>query len=276
MRTTVATTLREASWCCTRCRIATSRRAFTIAASANTRAASTTPSLRAAAPLVARTQPTTTTPPPGAPGIQNRAFSSSSTDTPEATSERREEAAAKPPPPATHYDIFPSSLPSGPPPAGPFHIDTRTLRREFLQLQARAHPDMHPASDKARAEATSARINEAFKTLANPLLRAQYLLSLRGVDVANDETLKVEEPELLMLVLEAREEIEDAQSEADLEEPRRVNEERILEGEKLLEKAFIEDDIEAAKREAVRMRYWVNIRDSLDNWEQGKPVVLEH
>ena len=135
---------------------------------------------------------------------------------------------------------------------------------------------MHPAAAKARAEATSALINDAFKTLANPLLRAQYLLSLRGVDVANDETLKVEEPELLMVVLEAREEIEEAKSETDLEEPRKANEARILESEGLLERAFVEDDVDRAKREAVRMRYWVNIRESLDNWEQGKPVVLEH
>lgn len=135
---------------------------------------------------------------------------------------------------------------------------------------------MHPAADKPRAEATSARINEAYKTLSNPLLRAQYLLSLRGVDVANDETLKIEEPDLLMLVLEAREEIEDATCEEDLEEPRRLNEERIAESEERLERAFHDDDIEAAKREAVRMRYWVNIRECLHNWEEGKPIVLQH
>jgi molecular chaperone HscB len=34
--------------------------------------------------------------------------------------------------------------------------------------------------------------------------------------------------------------------------------------------------VEAAKREAVRLRYWVNIKESLDNWERGKPIVLEH
>ena len=152
----------------------------------------------------------------------------------------------------------------------------RALRREFLQLQARAHPDMHPQEHKVRAEATSARINEAFKTLANPLLRAQYLLSLRGVDVANDETLKVEEPELLMMVLEAREEIEDAEGEHDLDEPRRMNDERIAESEERLEEAFKHDDVEAAKHEAVKLRYWVNIKESLDNWEKGKHHVLEH
>jgi molecular chaperone HscB len=135
---------------------------------------------------------------------------------------------------------------------------------------------MHASQDKARAEAMSAMINEAYKTLSNPLLRAQYLLSLRGVDVANDETLKVEEPELLMLVLEAREEIEDAEKEEDLDEPRAANDARIAESEQVLEYAFRHDDIEAAKHEAVRLRYWVNIKESLDNWESGKPVVLQH
>ncbi|KAM0276111.1 hypothetical protein ACHAQH_007085 [Verticillium albo-atrum] len=178
--------------------------------------------------------------------------------------------------PTTHYDFFPQTLPAGPPPAGHFPIDQRALRREFLQLQAKAHPDLHPAAHKARAEATSARINEAYKTLSNPLMRAQYLLALRGVDVANDETLKVEDPDLLMMVLEAREEIEEAASEAELEGTRAVNDERISASEEVLEGAFHRDDLEAAKREAVKLRYWVNIRDSLHAWESGKPVVLEH
>ncbi|KAL2757516.1 hypothetical protein ACRALDRAFT_2039929 [Sodiomyces alcalophilus JCM 7366] len=179
-------------------------------------------------------------------------------------------------PPTNHYDFFPEALPDGPPPRGHFPIDQRALRREFLRLQAKAHPDLHPADLKARAEATSARINEAYKTLSNPLLRAQYLLSLRGVDVSNDETLRVEDPNLLMMVLEARETIEEAQDEAELEQPRAENDERIRASEAVLEDAFARDDIDAAKREAVKLRYWVNIKDSLDAWEKGKPVVLEH
>ncbi|KAF4123359.1 molecular chaperone HscB [Geosmithia morbida] len=178
--------------------------------------------------------------------------------------------------PKTHYDMFPSTLPDGPPPTGHFPIDTRSLRREFLRLQARAHPDLQPASSKPAAEASSALINEAYRTLADPLLRAQYLLSLRGVDVANDETLKIEEPDLLMTVLEAREEIEEAESEEELERPRSENDERIRQSEEVLDEAFAADDIDAAKREAVRLRYWVNIKQSLDNWEKGVPIVLQH
>ncbi|RDL38318.1 HSC20 (HSCB), C-terminal oligomerization [Venustampulla echinocandica] len=179
------------------------------------------------------------------------------------------------PVPPTYYELFPETLPQGPPPSGPFHIDVRELRREFLQLQAVAHPDRHPSHLKARAEGTSARINEAYKTLQNPLLRAQYLLSLKGIDVAEDETARVEDPELLMEVLDTREEIESAE-EGDLDELRRMNEERIAASEKVLDRSFKEDDLDLAKAEAVRMRYWINIKESLDAWERGQPVVLVH
>jgi molecular chaperone HscB len=182
----------------------------------------------------------------------------------------------KPKVPQTHYEFFPKTLPDGPPPRGRFKIDVRALRREFLGLQSGAHPDLHPSHMKARAQATSARINEAFKTLESPLQRAQYILSLHGLDVANDETAKVEDPELLMLVLETRECIEEAEEEGHLEGLKAENDERISLCEDRLEELFAKDDLEAAKAEVVRLRYWVNIRESINNWEKGKPVVLEH
>ncbi|KAI9749426.1 MAG: hypothetical protein M1815_002533 [Lichina confinis] len=178
--------------------------------------------------------------------------------------------------PRTHYEMFPESLPRGAPPAGAFAIDLRQLRREFLRLQGAAHPDRHSGELRSRAEATSTYINEAYRTLQDPLLRAQYLLSLRGIDVADDETATVEDPELLMQVLETRETIEEAQAEEDLEPLRRENDARIAASLSVLEKAFEADDLPAAKSEAVKLRYWVNIRDSVQNWEKGKPVVLIH
>ncbi|MCJ1472627.1 hypothetical protein MMC13_001276 [Lambiella insularis] len=178
--------------------------------------------------------------------------------------------------PQTHYELFPNTVPTGPPPEGPFVIDVRQLRKEFLQLQAQAHPDRHHGENKARAEGASARINEAYKTLQNPLLRAQYLLSMRGVDVAEDETAKVEDPELLMEVLEAREEIEAAEEEAQLQPLKARNEAKIKDSEHKLEAAFKADDIHTAKEEAVKLRYWINIKESIDAWEKGKPVVLVH
>ena len=178
--------------------------------------------------------------------------------------------------PHNHYFLFPSTLPEGPPPKGPFPIDIPTLRREFLQLQARAHPDRHQGADKKRAEGTSALINEAYKTLSSPLLRAQYLLSLNGIEVAEDETAKVDDPELLMEVLEAREAIEGAQEEAEVENLKTENEQRVVEAEKLLGGLCEEGLWDEAKSEAVKLRYWVNIREALNSWEKGQPVVLQH
>ncbi|KAK5019854.1 Fe-S protein assembly co-chaperone HscB [Cryomyces antarcticus] len=180
--------------------------------------------------------------------------------------------------PQTHYEFFPQSLPSGPPPRGAFSIDLRQLRKEFLQLQAKAHPDRHPGNAKNKAEALSARINEAYKTLQDPLLRAQYLLSLRGVDVAEDESAKLgdEDEDLLMEVLDTRESIEAAESEEELRDLKHVNDQRVEQSVKVLEQAFRDDEIALAKEEAVRLRYWINIKESLDGWEKGKPVVLVH
>lgn len=196
-------------------------------------------------------------------------------------------AAAPPQQEPTHYAFFPKTLPAGPPPAGPFAIDLRALRSEFLQLQAAAHPDRHghhnsnssgsgASTTKRRAEALSARINEAYRALQNPLLRAQHLLALRGMDVADDERAQVADAELLMEVLEARERIEEAGSEEELEGVKVENDRRIEESVGVLDEAFRVDDVGRAKEEAVRLRYWVNIKESLDQWEPGKPVVLQH
>ncbi|KAK4240326.1 HSCB C-terminal oligomerization domain-containing protein [Achaetomium macrosporum] len=231
---------------------------------------------------------------------QSRGASTNFASAPAGTATSEPASATSPIP--TYYALFPETLPNGPPPQGKFHIDLRALRREFLRLQAASHPDFHhhaaassssspstaeqPSSSSSskspariRAEATSALINAAYKTLSSPLLRAQYLLrEQHGIDLEGDEAgaEAAPDPELLMTVLEAREAIEEAEREEDLEEVRAANEERIRESEARLAEALETGDVQAAKEEAVRLRYWVNIREGVDNWERGKPVVLHH
>ena len=94
--------------------------------------------------------------------------------------------------------------------------------------------------------------------------------------MAEDETAKVEDPELLMDVLEMRENIEAAEEEASLIPMKRSNEVKIQVSLGILDEAFRSDDLEKAKEEAVKLRYWINIKESLDDWEKGKPVVLVH
>ena len=94
--------------------------------------------------------------------------------------------------------------------------------------------------------------------------------------MAEDETAKVEDPELLMEVLEMRENIEAAEDATNLEPMKEENDKKIEHSVTTLDQAFKNDDIDAAKEEAVRLRYWINIKESLDAWEKGKPVVLVH
>lgn len=176
-----------------------------------------------------------------------------------------------------YYNLFPKTIPAGPPPKGTFSIDLSQLRREFLQLQARVHPDKFPTGpDKAKAEGTSASINEAYKTLQNPLLRAQYLLGLRGIYVADDETAKTEDPDLLMTVMDVREQVEAAEQEADIHGLKLDNDRRIQDEEAVLTEVMEKDDMNAAKEAAVRLRYWVNIQGALNDWEPGKPLIMHH
>lgn len=65
------------------------------------------------------------------------------------------------------------------------------------------------------AQTQSSYLNKAYNTLKEPLARAQYMLALNGVEVSESESL--EDPELLMEVMEIREEMEEAESEEDIE-----------------------------------------------------------
>nr|POE65011.1 j-type co-chaperone jac1, mitochondrial [Quercus suber] len=173
--------------------------------------------------------------------------------------------------PQNHYDFFPQTFPDGLPPKSPFSPDLKQLRKEFLQLQAKAHPDLAPADQKSRAEALSSRINEAYKTLQDPLRRAQYLLSLRGIDV-EDESAKLDglDNELLMKVMEAREAVEDVEDEAALAELRSENEGRMGASVQVLDVEIAKENWEVAAQEAIKLRYWVNIEESIKGWEKGK------
>ncbi|EMC93449.1 hypothetical protein BAUCODRAFT_125304 [Baudoinia panamericana UAMH 10762] len=177
--------------------------------------------------------------------------------------------------PQTHYDFFPQTFPSGPPPRTPFTPDLKQLRKEFLQLQSKAHPDLAPAEQKRQAEALSSRINEAYKTLQDPLKRAQYLLALQGIDV-EDESAKLSENALLMEVMEAREAVDEVESEEELVSLRQENDVRIAESVERLDNLFGSGDLDNAAQEAIRLRYWKNIEESIHGWEKGRGGGLLH
>ncbi|RUS18760.1 Co-chaperone HscB, C-terminal oligomerization domain-containing protein [Endogone sp. FLAS-F59071] len=100
------------------------------------------------------------------------------------------------------------------------------------------------------------------------------MLQLRNVHIAEAESL--EDPELLMEVLEAREELEEVASEEEVEGLKKRNDARIDETVTALSRAFADDNMDEAKTLAVRLQYWENIRYATVEWAPGKRIELAH
>ena len=71
-----------------------------------------------------------------------------------------------------------------------YQLDTQALSLRFQDLQRQYHPDKFASGSQAEQLAAvqqSATINQAWQTLRHPLMRAEYLLSLHGFDLASEQ-----------------------------------------------------------------------------------------
>jgi molecular chaperone HscB len=65
-------------------------------------------------------------------------------------------------------------------------VDTAALEKSFYTLSRRLHPDRFaakPAEEQAAALAESSLLNDAYRTLKDPIARTEYLLKLEGVEL---------------------------------------------------------------------------------------------
>ena len=88
-----------------------------------------------------------------------------------------------------------------------FDVDLALLTGRYRELQRLVHPDKYAqGSDQDRRIAVqmAANINDAFRTLKDPVERARYLLSLQAISV-DDESARQVDPEFLMEQMELRE-----------------------------------------------------------------------
>ena len=115
----------------------------------------------------------------------------------------------------SHFELF------GLPPA--YAIEGEALERSYREIQSKVHPDRFAHAGDAERRASlqwTTRVNEAYRTLKDPVQRAKHLLELHGVDVAF-ETNTAMPPEFLMQQMELRESLEEAKTPASLDEMRK-------------------------------------------------------
>jgi molecular chaperone HscB len=91
-------------------------------------------------------------------------------------------------------------------------IDAGDLEKRFYALSKQLHPDLHSRkspAEREQAEESTAVLNDAYRTLRDPITRAEYLLKLEGFDVGEQSTKDVP-PELLEEVFELNMALEEA------------------------------------------------------------------
>jgi len=91
-------------------------------------------------------------------------------------------------------------------------LDGKDLQQRFYGLSRKLHPDLFsrksPAENEHALEATAV-LNDAYRTLRDPIARALYVLKLEGFDIGEQSTKDVP-PELLEEVFELNMALEEA------------------------------------------------------------------
>lgn len=84
----------------------------------------------------------------------------------------------QPPAPVDYFTFFGLSR--------KLNLDTAKLEREFYEMSRKLHPDLNARADKREQEWSleqSSLLNDAYRTLKDPIRRTEYLLGLEGVEL---------------------------------------------------------------------------------------------
>ena len=66
------------------------------------------------------------------------------------------------------------------------NLDVAALEKEFYELSRRLHPDLNVLFDKKEQEWSleqTSQLNDAYRTLKDPIRRTEYLLQLEGIEL---------------------------------------------------------------------------------------------
>jgi molecular chaperone HscB len=185
---------------------------------------------------------------------------------------------------ATHFQVL------GVPAA--FDADLPAIERRYRELTRQLHPDRFAKADPRARRASlqqSVQLNDAWKTLKDPVRRAEYLLSLAGIDVGTEEGTQRLAPDgskqklpvpqdLLMEILELREGLMEARMADD--DARVAELAAEVRGRKQAAMATVaaalraqppgSQDLERAARALVAVRYFDRFLDEVDVHEDAQ------
>ena len=150
-----------------------------------------------------------------------------------------------------------------------YRVDNGALERAYRELQRSVHPDRFATAGEAQkrlALQASARANEAYRTLRDPVARARYLLSLKGFDTGEESNTAMP-PDFLMQQMEWREAAAEARAERDARALEKLRGELDqARGEMLdqLERALDDANYEAGCSLVRKLRFLEKLEEEID------------
>jgi molecular chaperone HscB len=182
----------------------------------------------------------------------------------------------QPPAPVDYFTFF--GLPYK------LNLDTAQLEREFYGLSRHLHPDINAVNTSQEQQWSleqSSQLNDAYRTLKDPISRTEYLLRLQGVHLEEQSKAATEEarrtgkakkqvvpPDLLEQVFELNMQLEEARMNRKMGEPDRNLERDLQDTKKLLHTKYeaLLEDLRGA---------WNKWDVLVDGAEQGGNVLEE-
>jgi molecular chaperone HscB len=164
------------------------------------------------------------------------------------------------------------------------NLESATLEREFYDLSRHLHPDINAIkSDREQEWALeqSSHLNDAYRTLKDPITRTEYLLRLQGVQLEEQSKAATEEahrtgklkkqvvpPDLLEEVFELNMQLEEMRMNKKMGEQDRTLERQLEDAKKHLQARYegLMQELGAAWNE------WDTL---VDRTEQGETVLDE-
>ena len=128
-----------------------------------------------------------------------------------------------------------------------FRVDASRLDQAYHAMQGKVHPDRHahlPETERRLSMQWATQVNEAYRTLKQPLARAHYLLRLAGAETDHESNTAMS-PEFLMEQMEWREAVAEARASGDHHELEKLMQRMERHGDEI--RAEIERDIDAKK-----------------------------
>jgi molecular chaperone HscB len=156
-------------------------------------------------------------------------------------------------------------------------VDQADLERRYHELARRVHPDRHQTTDIVAVGLSvraTAALNQAFRTLRDPIARGRYWLDLHGRPLAADNNRVP--PALASLVFEVQEQLEELRSAPDSSGVRaaveavRAEMKTRVEAERNALEAFYalatttDQDLEELKRRLTDLAYLTTLLDDVE------------